>query len=354
MKQIIYVGAYTTYPPANGERKEGLSVLEMDEKTGSLNCIQTLNAGENPSYITLSKDGLRLYAVNETRPGSVQVFSVDADSGKLQRLDGLAVDGDDPCHLHLTEDGRMLLAACYSSGSLAVLALDIDGKIKTFVQKIQHRGSGPNQKRQEKAHIHSTTSIPGSQMFLVADLGLDQVWGYEYEPEKGAFRNGAPVLRCAPGAGPRHMAFHPNLPIVYLTNELDSSVTACYWDRSTGTLEASQTLSTLPANFSEENTVADIHITPDGKWMYVSNRGHHSLAAFQIDPCRGDMRSVGFYPCGGKVPRNFAISPDGRFVLVANQFSENVVVFRIEGDGALVSTGNEVHIAAPVCVVFKP
>jgi 6-phosphogluconolactonase len=217
---------------------------------------------------------------------------------------------------------------------------------------VQHTGTGPNPGRQEKAHAHSIAFAPGGKYVICCDLGMDLVFVYTLDEMTGklALHSQAAV---EPGAGPRHFAFHPRLPILYVANELANTVSLNNWDAAAGVIQPVESWSTLPDGYDEETTVADIHLHPTGRYLYVSNRGHNSLAIYRVDETSGRLELVGFEPTQGAIPRNFAISPDGRFVYVANQMTNNIVCFAVdENTGKLAATGEEYAAPAPVCVQF--
>ena len=309
--------------------------------------------GPNPSFIAFHPNRRFLYVVNEMGEGMVSAYSIGQERKELTFINRQRVDGADPCYLSVDSSGRWLLVACYSSGNLTALPINQDGSIGPLADRVLHEGSGPNKERQDQAHAHSIRFDPSQQYVLAADLGMDRVWVYCLDPNTGRLTpNTPPGLDCKPGAGPRHLEFHPNGRYLYISNELDSTVSVCSWDSSAGKIESLQALSTLPEGFQDENIVADIHITPSGKYLYVSNRGHNSLAAFEVNQENGCLRWLGSYPSGGDWPRNFAISPDGAYLLAANQNSGELTAFRIEENGALTQMKEQVSFPSPVIVVF--
>lgn len=348
----LYIGTYTIWP-GQETRTEGIFLATMDPDTGRVTIERGFDAGPNPSFLTLSRDRRHLFAVNERTQGGTSAFAVDAASGTLTPLNSQPVQGADPCYLTLDPTGRWLLVACYSSGNLVTLPVQADGSLGALVEHIQHVGTGPNTARQEKAHAHSVRFDPSQTFALAADLGMDRVWVYRLDAQTGKMSaNTPPGLDGEPGAGPRHLEFHPNGRFLYIANELGSSVTACAWDGQAGKITSFQTLSTLPQGFSGENLVADIHITPSGEYLYVSNRGHNSLAGFRVDAAAGSLSALGATSCGGNFPRNFAIDPAGKFLLCANQYSGDLVTFKLGADGSLTPTGDKLALASPVCVLF--
>lgn len=349
----LYIGTYTEPPHVEESRKEGVYQVKMDPTTGHLEIVRAIQAGPNPSFIALHPNGKFVYVANELPEGSVSSLAMDPKSGDLHIINSQPAQGADPCYVSLDPKSRWLMTACYSSGNLSVYPIQSDGQIGPLSHRVQHEGHGPNEKRQEKAHAHSIRFDPTGHFVFAADLGIDRVWAYHLDPEKGQLTPNTPAgYDGLPGAGPRHLEFHSNHSIVYISNELNSTVTVCRWNGNDGTFNPVQSISTLPEGFSGDNIVADIHRTPSGEFLYVSNRGHDSIAAFRMDAVDGTLTWVGCYSCGGGWPRNFAIDPQGRYLLAANEFTNNVVVFAIAADGSLKPTGEELQIPVPVCVVF--
>jgi 6-phosphogluconolactonase len=242
-----------------------------------------------------------------------------------------------------------LLVANYGSGNLTVLPILPDGQIAPPTDLIQHRSLDEGAR---DAHAHSVTFDPGERFVLAADLGIDRILVYTLDGKSGRLLpNQPPGVKATHGAGPRHLAFHPDARVLYAANELNSTVTAYSWDGEKGLLAPIQTLSTLPKDFAGVNSVADIHLNAAGKFLYVSNRGHDSLAIFAADEQAGTLEPMGHISSGGQCPRNFALDPSGLFLLAANQNSNNLVIFRIQADtGQLTPTAQSVSIPQPVCV----
>jgi 6-phosphogluconolactonase len=221
---------------------------------------------------------------------------------------------------------------------------------------VQHIGSGPNKERQEGPHAHYIAASDDNRFVFVVDLGLDEVVVYRFDPANGSLTpNDPPFVKLAPGAGPRHLAFHPNGKFAYVLNEVNSTVTAFAYDSKNGLFSPLQTLSTIPKDFTAHNDTAEIVVHPSGKFLYASNRGHDSIVEFTIDPARGTLTLAEDFPAEGKTPRNFALDPTGKFLLAANQESNNIVVFRIDqSTGALSASGQVAQVPAPVDIVFVP
>jgi 6-phosphogluconolactonase len=263
--------------------------------------------------------------------------------------------GAGPCHLNVHPSGRLLFAANYVSGSLAVISVREDGSLEPAAQLIQHTGTpGPVADRQEGPHAHCVALDPTGRYVLAADLGLDQVLVYRIDLDGRRLAPAdPPAVAMAPGAGPRHIAFHPDGRWLYVTGELDSTLTVFSWDAERGRLEHVQVIGTLPAGWTGTNYPAEVAVAPSGRFVYMSNRGHDSIASFAADPATGKLTSAGHQPTQGSFPRHFALDPSGAFMVAANQDGDNVVVFRVDGEtGQLTPTGHAVTVPMPVCVRF--
>ena len=350
----VYLGTYT-----RGGSK-GIYVSDLNLTTGALTEPQLAAATDNPTFLAIHPSGRFLYAaggaarVDGKPSGLVTAFAIDKATGKLTQLNRQPSGGRGPCHVVVDTTGRCALAANYSSGSVASLPIDPAGKLRPAASVIQHEGSSVNKRRQAGPHAHSINLDPANRFAVAADLGADKVFVYKFDVSKGTLKPHAPpAVKLAPGAGPRHFAFHPNGKFAYVINELDSTVTAFAFDAKKGTLAKTSTVSTLPADFKSANSTAEVQVHPSGKFLYGSNRGHDSLAIFAIDGESGKLTPAGHQPTGGKTPRNFGIDPSGRFILAANQNSNNVVVFRVDqATGRLKPTGQSITVSSPVCVKF--
>jgi 6-phosphogluconolactonase len=246
--------------------------------------------------------------------------------------------------------------ANYSSGSVAVLPITVDGKLGKASSLIQHSGSGKDPRRQGGPHAHSVTLSPDSRFLLVSDLGLDKVMIYRFDLVKGTLKANDPAfIKLNPGSGPRHLSFHPNGQFVYGINELSSTLTAFAYDSDRGSLREIETISTLPRDFSDENIAAEIEVHPDGQFIYASNRGHDSIAVFAVKAGKSIVEPLEYIPTQGKTPRHFAIDPTGNYLFAANQNSGEVVIFRIDREtGKLATTGQILKVPNPVCILFVP
>jgi 6-phosphogluconolactonase len=314
---------------------------------------------KNPSFLCLYPNGKFLYSVGEVdsfdgkKSGVVSAYRIEP-GGKLTLLNQQASEGTGPCHLDLDKTERCLLVANYGSGSIAALPVGKDGKLGEARAKIQHSGSSVNRSRQEGPHAHFITPDPNNRFALSCDLGLDNVLVYKLDPGKASLvPNDPPSVSIKPGAGPRHLAFHKNGKWVYLINEMGSSITTLEYDSNRGVLKEIQMLPSLPADFREHSSGAEVQIHPTGKFVYASNRGHNSIGVFAVDDKTGKLTLVGHQSTNGKTPRHFAIDPTGKWLLAENQDSDSVVVFGIDANtGKLSETGQTIEVGKPVCVVF--
>lgn len=354
MEQIrVYVGTYT------GKGSKGIYAFEFNLRTGEATQPRLVAETPNPSFLAIHPNLRFLYAVNEIwgggREGTVSAFAIQPD-GSLRFLNQRPSKGVGPCHLTVDKTGKFVLVANYGSGSVAVLPILPDGSLGEATCSIQHEGKSVNPQRQEGPHAHSINLDPANKFAIVADLGIDKLLVYRFDAAKGTLEpNDPPFVATAPGAGPRHVAFHPSGKFVYAINELNSTVTAYRYDASKGVLTEIQTVSTLPEGFSGANTTAEVQVHPSGRFLYGSNRGHDSVAVFAIDEDTGKLSPLGHYPTQGRTPRNFGIDPTGNYLFAANQDSDDIVVFRIDAQtGKLEPTGKVVKIPTPVCVKFAP
>ncbi len=354
---FVYVGTYTRTLTHAQDRSEDLYVYRLNPATGALSLVSTVTGLVNPSFLALDVRRRWLYAVNqvaelEGQPGgAVSAFAIDRHSGTLTALNRQRTYGADPCHLSLDQTGKWLLVANYTSGSVTLLPIQADGALSPAAQVMQHQGSSVHPDRQAGPHAHSVVVDAANQFVLVADLGLDKIMLYRLDAAQGKLVPHAPAYAVKPGAGPRHLAFHPNGRWLYATNELDSTVTTLSYDAQRGVLQELQSLSTLPQDFAGVNYPAHVQVSPSGQFLYVSNRGHDSLAVLQIDEATGVLTTVAHVSTRGQWPRHFMLDPTGNWLLVANQRSDTVVSFRVDpATGRLAPTGQVTKVSAPVCV----
>ncbi len=358
----LYIGTYTRRAAHVQGKSEGIYLLHLDLKQGALHPAGQVTGVDNPSYLALAPDGQHLYAVNEVSDfggkasGAVSAFAIDPETGSLTFINQQPSQGAAPCHVTVEASGRYVLAANYGGGSVVMFPIQRDGRLGVASDFVQHEGSSVNPQRQEGPHAHSINVDPNNRFALAADLGLDKILIYRLDLETGKLTPNPeqPWARVKAGAGPRHLAFHPNGRFVYVINELDSTMTAFAYDGERGTLKEIQTLSTLPEDFQGRSHCADVHVHPSGKFVYGSNRGHDSIVIYACDEGSGELKLVGHEPTQGAVPRDFALDPTGTYLLAANQNSDNIVVFRIDArSGRLTPTGHVAQVPTPVCIQMR-
>jgi 6-phosphogluconolactonase len=355
---LVYVGTYKQAEA--GGKTDGIYIFDFDPSSGCLSLRQTAESRSRPSFLDLDLDRGRLFAVSEAPStegdanGSVSAYSLDKDTGSLELLNSQSSHGEAPCHITVDPDGNYVIVANYTSGSVASFPVGSDGRLGEASSVIQHHGSSVDKSRQEGPHAHSVTIDPDVRFAIAADLGLDKLLVYKLDAGSGGLTANNPSdVDLAPGAGPRHLDFHPNGRFVFAINELDSTLTSLSYDPELGSLRVIESKSTVPAGFSGTNYCADVHVSPSGGHVYGSNRGHDSIAVFEIDQATGRLSAVGHQPTGGETPRNFGIDPTGKYLLAANQDTNSIVTFRIDaGSGRLTPTGTSVEAHMPVCVKF--
>ena len=348
----VYIGTYTR------GASRGIYLCRLNLATGALTTPELAAEVQNPSFVALHPSRRWLYAAGELgnfrgqQTGAVSAFAIDPATGKLSLLNQQPSGGGGPCYLIVDAAGKNVLAANYGSGSVAVLPLQADGRLSEAACVIQHQGSGPDRQRQQGPHAHSINLDAANRFAFAADLGLDKILVYRFDAAQGTLAaNDPPSAAVAPGAGPRHFAFHPSGKFAYVINEMHSTVTAFAYDRDAGKLQSLQTITTLPADFRGNSTTAEVQVHPSGRFLYGSNRGHDSIAVFAIDQATGQLTAIQHQSTQGKTPRNFGIDPTGRFLLAANMDSNAIVVFRIDSaTGVLTAAGHQVDVPIPVCV----
>jgi 6-phosphogluconolactonase len=352
--QTLYVGTYTS------GKSEGIYIYRMDVTTGALSHINTMKGVTDPSFLAIDPRRRWLYAVNEVEQfagkpsGALSAFSIDQKSGNLSFLNQQPTLGGAPCHLTVDKTGRFVLVANYTGGNISIFPVKPDGSLGVASGMVQHHGSSINKDRQEGPHAHCIELDSSNRYAFAVDLGIDKVMIYKFNARNGTLTPNKDV-QLKPGDGPRHLTFHPNGRYAYVINELTNTVTAFTYDTATGSLNQTQTIPTLPKDFSGANTTAEILVTPSGKFLYGSNRGHDSIVAFAIDQNTGKLTFIEHVPTQGKTPRNFTIDPTGTFLLVANKDSDTIVNFRINpATGRLTSTGHTAQVPTPVCLVLVP
>ena len=349
-----YLGTYT-----EGTTSEGLYRCRFDQGTGTLRIEAVTKGVRNPSFLAFHPNGQTLYAVEEVddrgsnSSGGVVAYAVDPASGRLDERSRADSGGAHPAHISVHGGGRQVLVANYTGATVAVLDLAPTGAVVGPPQVVRHQWAGPVRPGQDAPHPHSVYPI-GRQVY-VADLGLDRIVAYRLAANGGLTPLPDASLSLDPGNGPRHMAFHPQTRFAYVINELSSTITSLHVDPVTGALHATGTISTLPEGYAGKSYCADIHIHPNGRYVYGSNRGHDSIVVAEISAETGRLKVLQHHPIGGSWPRNFALDPSGRFLLVGNQRSGNVVTLAIDpATGRLSETGNVLQVPAPVCLLFAP
>jgi len=364
---ILFAGTYTA------KDSKGIYAYRFDAPSGELTPLGLAAETANPSFLAIDRTHRYLYAVNEVqnfegaKTGAVSAFTIDGKTGKLSLLNQVASEGADPCYVSFDKTGKYLLVANYTGGTVAVFPIQKDGRLSKASSVMYDKGAlGPNKERQDAPHSHWIEASSDNRSVYVSDLGLDRVLVYGFDAANGKLRNEAGgVLRdgkvtagglaaavLTPGTGPRHVAFSQDGNFMYVLGELDSNVSV-FAVGEKHSFDLLQRISALPAGFSSHNDAAEIAVHPNGKYLYSSNRGDDSIAAFSIDGKSGNLTLIGRFPTQGKVPRHFEIDPSGNFLLVANQESNNVVVFRLDpNSGKLAATGQQLTVPSPVCLKF--
>jgi len=350
-EHYMIVGTYTS------GKSEGIYVYKFNSKTGEFNHVSTAKNVSNPSYLTVSPDEKFVYAVNENHAkekfgGMVSSFSFNKKEGTLTPINQKPSEGNDPCYISVDKTGKWAVIANYSSGTASVLPVKKDGSLDSAVSFIQHEGSGVNSDRQEGPHAHSAVLSKDNNYAFICDLGLDKIMIYSFNNKTGKLTPAStPYVETEPGAGPRHFDFHPNNKFAYLIEELTGSISA-YAYKGNGQLDLIQNISALPPEYTGSVGSADIHVSPDGKFLYASNRGEsNTIAIFKINPQSGELMLAGHQSTMGKTPRNFNFDPSGNFLLVANQNSDDIIIFkRDKQTGLLSDTGKKIEVGNPVCI----
>ena len=338
----LLVGTYTS------KTSEGVYMYKFNPENGEVRLVDIAKGLENPSFLAVSPNHKFAYVVGEIEGGSVTTLAIGDST--LTQLNTASSGGVHPCHIAVDKTGKWIFTGNYTSGSMAVLPIMGDGKVGEPIQSVQHAGSGPNKERQNEPHVHSVNVSPTNKDIYVPDLGIDKVMAYRFDENTGALSEGNSVV-VRPGSGPRHFTFHPNGKFGYVIQELTGTITAfSYADNS---LEEIEEISSLPEGFEGKNSSSDIHISPDGKFLYTANRYHDTIGVFAIDENTGKLKLVSHHSTMGQIPRNFVIDPFGKYVLVANQESDSIIIFdRNEQTGKLSPTGKKINVSMPVCLVF--
>jgi 6-phosphogluconolactonase len=352
---IVYIGTYTRTEPHVQGKAAGIYVYSLDRATGALHYLSTASAVTNPSFLMIDRDRRYLYAVQELEQyegqpgGAVSAFAIDPRTSALTLINQQPTLGAHPCFVSIDHTGRWLLVANYGGGSVSVLPIGANGALGAATAVVRHQGPSA---RHDGPHPHSIVETSDTRYVLVPDCGLDRIFIYRLDAERGTLAENNPAwVALRPGAGPRHLAFHPSGSSLYCINERDSTITAFDYQPDQAVLRELQTVSTLPDGFTGRNSCADIHIDGAGRYLYGSNRGHDSIAIFALDAATSELRSLGHVSTAGRTPRNFGIDTTSGLLLAANQDTDTVVTFRIDqATGALIATGQIANVPTPVCV----
>lgn len=348
---FLLIGTYTK------TQNKGIFVYKFDTKTGKSTFVSNTEGVKNPSFLTLNNDATKLYSVSEGTSGQVSAFNFDNKTGKISLINSQETTSPGPCHVNLTKDNKFLITSNYSGGSLSVFPVLGDGSLSPITQLIQHTGSSIDTKgRQKSAHAHSSNNSPDGNYLYAADLGTDKIFGYKYNASANSPLQPAeqPYISTQPGTGPRHFTFNKKGNLVYSVEELSGTVAVYSYENNK--LTEIQRISMNTDDFKGENGAADIHLSHDQKFLYATNRGTaDEIVIFSVDKVSGKIKRIGVQSTLGNHPRNFAIDPSDKFILIANQNTDDIFIFaRNTKTGLLKATGEKLSIGAPVCLKFTP
>ncbi len=349
---FVYVGSRTT--KERNARGEGISVYRMDPASGDWTPIQLVKDLVNPSFLALDREQRFLYTVHGDF-SEVSSFRVDGKTGHLTFLNRQSTEGTNPAHLVVDPSNRFVVIANYATGTVATLPIKSDGSLAPVCDLVALPGEpGPHRVQQQSSHPHHVPFDRTGRFIVVPDKGLDKVFVFRLDSGSGKLKpNDPPLVQTREGAAPRHVDFHPSAPYAYVINELDSTVTTYRYDAQHGTLHPLQIVSSLPQDYTGNNTGAEIVFSPSGRYVYASNRGHDSIALFDVDAATGLLNARGWQPTGGKGPRFFALDPSGAFLFAANELSDTITAFRVDQDtGKLTATNQLIGTGSPVCIAF--
>lgn len=351
---VLFVGTYTEKKAHFEGRAQGIYVYKMNPKTGELTYQNEVMKTANPSYLAPHPNGKYLYAVNETGEGTISAFAIAPETHQLTPLNKVSTKGKHPCYISLNEAGTYAFTANYSTGNVGLFPIQEDGRVGEAVSVLNHEKSTSKHPRQDAPHAHFFAPKPNSEYAYAVDLGLDKVFCYQVDAKNSGLLPVSATAMQGDNAGSRHLAWHPQQDWMYVINELNGTIEGFTQKANSTDLTHFQTISTLSDSTATKASCADIHITPNGKFLYGSNRGvYNSLAMYRINQQIGELTFLGTQSTKGKTPRNFVISKDGQFLLVANQDSDNIVTFKINQEtGMLEDTGLEVEVMTPVCLKF--
>ena len=352
--RLMFAGTQT------GPSSKGIYAFQWDPVSGTLKELGLAGESDNPTFLALSPDGKHLFAANEIgeyegeKTGSVSGFMVDRAGAKLAHTNTVSSAGTGPCHVSVDQDGHGLFCANYSGGSAASFHIDDAGKLSPAVSQFHYQRHGPVADRQEASHAHRATVTPDGRYVLINDLGLDCIHIYHLDPAAAKLTPSDPQQWTAkPGSGPRALRFHPNGKWAYCLNELTSTVDVLGWDAKTGALNSLQHVETIPKGYRGESAASEIVVDRTGRFAYAAVRFWDKIVTFSIDPATGKLSQIGVTSCGGKVPRHMTLDPTERWLLVANQTSDNIAVIqRDTNTGKLAETENSFPLVKPQCLVF--
>ena len=350
---LVFVSGF-----ASGEQG-AIHAFEFQGETGELKPLAQTTDVENPFFMALSPDRRFLYSIHAESFGGkenqIAAYALEGRSGKLKLLNRQSTKGKASCYIDVDNSGKTAVVSNYTTGDVTSFPLKADGSLGESVSYFQHEGSSVDPKRQKGPNAHCFVISPDDRYALAADLGIDKVMIYRLDALSGKLEPNVPAFAEAPpGAGPRHLTFHPNGKWVYVINEIGNTISRFDYDGAAGSLTIQQTISTLPDDYEERTHTADLKITPDGKFLYGTNRGHDSIACYRIGE-GGELSLIEIVPSLGKGPQNLAIAPGGSHLLCANLPSDNVAVFAIDAEtGKLASAGDPVEVSKPSCIMIVP
>ena len=356
----LIIGTYTEQLPHVHGKADGVLTASFDPASGRIGPVSSLAAARNPSYLAASASGGHVYAVHETTTfgdqpgGGLTAYARDPGTGQLTALNARATLGDSPCHVTLDRSGRFVINANYGvdAGSVTVHRLEPDGRLGDLADHVEHAGSGPDPVRQANSHVHMIASDPVTGDILVSDLGSDTVFAYGLDHDGRLTAKAAAHLEAVPGAGPRHLAFHPDGRHLFIVNELDSTVCALRRDDDHFTVTDGMPTRGAAASAGGPNLAGAIRVTPSGRHVLVSNRGDDSLAVLRFDPDAAALSLVGITPDVGECPRDFIVTPDGRHVIVAGQDNDRLASYRFDDEAGQLRLAHTVAAPTPVCLIL--
>ncbi len=352
---LVYFGTNTNAKSGS----QGVYVSKFNSATGELSDPVLATEASNPGFLAIHPSKKYLYAIDDVitegkKGGGLSAFSISVPDGKLTRINQVPTTDGAPCHVSVDKTGKMAMSANYGTGSVASYSIDEKGALSETVTFVQHEGHGADPKRQKGPHAHSMNVSPDNRYAFACDLGLDKVLIYKIDPATGTLTaHGHGTV--PPGAGPRHLAIHPNGKFVFVNNEMGMSLTTFAWDADKGTLTALDTVSTLPVEDQGKTglSTAETVVHPNGKFVYVSNRTHDTIAVFTCDEATGKLTLIQNAPAEGAVPRNFSLDPSAKWMIVAHQNDNTASLLKVDQEtGKLTSTGKKVPVGGSICVRF--